>query len=117
MKPNDDVKNPTIADISETFAISVEEIWSKAGGVTKLVLQIIKSFHEKYMNLMKPFNSRQKQENYRAKLASFKLHSRKQLFDIVACKYLLFVTVRKEAKFLKKNKNFFTINLIYDLRA
>ena len=30
MKPNDDVKNQTVADISKTVAISVEEVWSKA---------------------------------------------------------------------------------------
>ena len=61
LKPSHDAKEPTVGDISENLATVVESIWRKASipiiSHTR-VLQMIRTYHDKYRKLLKSFKGR-----------------------------------------------------------
>jgi hypothetical protein len=82
-------KEPTAAAISEIVAVRIEEVWSRASipiVIHKRVLQLIRSYHDKYRKLLKPFKGRQNDAKYTEKLNSFAMNAKESLFDIAACK-------------------------------
>jgi len=92
LKPNDHSKDPAVADIAEKVATNIERVWLKSSIPVvshKRVLQTIRSYHDKYMKLIKPLKGRQHDDNYRAKIERFREESRCKLFDIAACKCVL----------------------------
>jgi len=85
-------KDPSVTEISLRVAENIEKIWLKSSIPVvsrERVLQMIRAYHDKYMKLIKPYKSRQKDEKYKAKLCSFREDSRYKLFDIAACKCAL----------------------------
>ena len=50
------------------------------------VLQLIRTYHEKYRKLLKPFKGRQNKPAYLKKLEEFREQESVTLFDIAACK-------------------------------
>jgi len=60
------IKEPTVDIISERVCLEVEEIWRRASIPVvshKRVLQLLRSYHDKYMKVLKPFKQRQKKKN------------------------------------------------------
>jgi hypothetical protein len=81
-------KDPTVGDVSEIVAANIKVIWDKASLPTvshKRILQLIRSYHEKYRTLIKPYKERKGVLSYQEKIQKFKDDSLK-LFDISACK-------------------------------
>lgn len=88
LKTDKTTKEPTVQEISERLAQEVLDIWQKASLPTvsrKRVLQLIRAYHDKYRSLMKPYQSRQTNKNYKQKIDTFKAESHR-LFDICSCK-------------------------------
>lgn len=82
-------KEPTVKDISEIVSVRIEEVWKRASipvVLHKRVLQLIRSYHDKYMKLLKPFKGRQKEAKYIENLNSFARNAKERLFDIASCK-------------------------------
>ena len=80
-------KEPTVGEITDKLVPKVERIWARASipvvSQTR-VSQMIKSYHEKYRNLLKS-KGRKGTQKYDSNLNTFRINS-KQLFDIAACK-------------------------------
>lgn len=79
----------TVNDITKVVASRVEEIWNKASIPIvshDRVLQILRSYYDKYLKLLKPYKKRQSQIKYQKQLNSFKEEAHSRLFDIAACK-------------------------------
>lgn len=88
LKPDKTTKEPTVHDISERLAMEVLEIWERASLPTvslKRILQLIRSYHDKYRSLMKPYQGRKNNANYQEKIDRFIADSHR-LFDICCCK-------------------------------
>ena len=71
MKSTEDVKDPSVGEISELVATKIERIWIKASIPTishTRVLQMLRAYHDKYRKLLKPFKQRQKNEKYKESL-------------------------------------------------
>lgn len=88
LKPYKTAKEPTVHNISERLAKEVLEIWQKTSLPTvslKRILQLIRSYHDKYRTLMKPYQDRKKNKNYQEKISRFITESHR-LFDICSCK-------------------------------
>jgi len=118
MKPTIKSPDPTVADISEKVALAVENLWRKASipMVSHFrVLQLIRSYHDKYMKLLKPFKVRKMTKTTRV---SFTALERK----VKEC-YLTFllasvcqpnVTALASVRFLLQNARFWLIRGHYD---
>ncbi|KAL4712991.1 hypothetical protein ACJJTC_012061 [Scirpophaga incertulas] len=88
LKTDKTTKEPTVHDISEILAEEILTIWQKASLPTvsrKRVLQLIRTYHDKYRSLMKPYHGRQTNINYQQKINTFTAESHR-LFDICSCK-------------------------------
>lgn len=88
LKPDKTTKEPTVHDISERLATEILDIWRKASLPTvsfKRVLQLIRSYHEKYRRLLKPYQDRRTNKKYQEKITEFVTESQR-LFDICSCK-------------------------------
>jgi hypothetical protein len=73
---------------SEIVATQVEDAWYKASIPIiehRTILARIKAYHEKYRNILKPYESRKNVDSYKYKLLEFQNESKK-LFDIATCK-------------------------------
>lgn len=85
LKPTAATKEPTVVEISEVVSANIERLWLKASipvcSHTR-VLQMIRTYHDKYMKLMKNI----KRKTSMQKLESFRANARTNLFDIAACK-------------------------------
>ena len=53
------------------------------------VLKLLRTFHEKFRNLMKPYKERKSEMKYIDKLSNFETKCREKLFDIASCKCVL----------------------------
>jgi hypothetical protein len=93
LKPEKDSKEPSVADIAEQVAVEIEQVWIKSSipftSHTR-VIQLLRAYHDKYMKLMKPYKGRKNEKSFQAKLSSFKEEAEAKLFDIAACKCILF---------------------------
>ena len=92
LKWNNNNKDASVADIAQQVAVSVENIWLKSSIPLvshKRVLNMIRSYHDKYMKLIKPLKGRQNDEKYRRKIFEFREEGSSKLFDIAACKCAL----------------------------
>lgn len=81
-------KEPTVSEIGETIATKLEDLWIKASipVVTRArIMQMIRTYHDKYRNLLKSSKGKAGRESYQRKVETFKRDSKK-LFDIAACK-------------------------------
>lgn len=89
LKPTRDAKEPTVGEISENLATVIEGIWRKASipiiSHTR-VLQMIRTYHDRYRKILKSFKGRKNQDGYKAKLLAFRKESKQTLFDIASCK-------------------------------
>jgi hypothetical protein len=77
-----------IHNSSEIVATQVEDAWHKASIPIiehRTILARIKAYHEKYRNILKPYESRKNVDRYKYKLLEFQNESKK-LFDIATCK-------------------------------
>jgi hypothetical protein len=82
-------KEPTFAEIAEVVVDKLEDIWNKASIPVvsrKRIVKLLQTYHTKYVNLLKPFKSRQNDSTYITKIQSFKDEASSRLFDIAACK-------------------------------
>lgn len=82
-------KEPTFAEISEVVVDKLEDIWNKASIPVvsrNRIVKLLQTYHTKYVNLLKPFKSRQNDSTYINKIQSFKNEASLRLFDIAACK-------------------------------
>lgn len=86
-------KEPSVSSIAEIVAIDIEKVWLKASipivSHTR-VLQMIKTYHDKYRNILKLAKSRINNDTFKKKLENFQNESKNSLFDIVACKCVEF---------------------------
>lgn len=83
------VKEPTVSEISELVASDVQAIWHKASMpiVSRTrVIKLIRTAHDEFRKLMKPYKGRQTDKKYLLKLNTYAGKSSKNLFDIAACK-------------------------------
>lgn len=89
LKPTACNKDPTVTEISEQIAATIEHLWHKASvpivSHTRVLL-LNRTYHDKYMKQIKPFKGRQGEDNYQRKLQKFRDDSKLKLFDIAACK-------------------------------
>ena len=79
----------TVADITQTVAARVEEIWIKASIPIvshNRVLRLICGYYDTYLKHFKPFKQRQKQDTYKQMHNFFKEEGHSRLFDIGAFK-------------------------------
>ena len=89
LKPTECSKDPIVTEILEQIAATVEHLWHKASDPIvshTRVLQVILTYHNKYMKQIKPFNGRKGEVNYQRKLQKFRDESKTKLFEIAACK-------------------------------
>ena len=66
----------------------IEALWEKASLPVvshDRVRAMLKTYHQKYRNLLKPYQTRKEKNSYKAKLLAFKQEAMK-LFDICTCK-------------------------------
>lgn len=85
----ENTKEPTVSELSEMLSRKVEQIWHKASLPIishKQTVAKIRSYHDKYRTLLKPFKGRKANTNYNAKITKFASDARSQLFDICSCK-------------------------------
>lgn len=78
-----------VAIICENIAIKAEELWERASIPVvshARILQMLRSLHDKYRNILKPFKGRQNDPSYVEKLRLFREKEGETLFDISACK-------------------------------
>lgn len=88
LKPYKATKEPTIHEISERLAQEVLEIWQESSLPTasvKRILQLIRSYHDNYRRLIKPYQGRQTNIKYQEKTNTF-ISESYSLFDICSCK-------------------------------
>ena len=50
------------------------------------VLQLVRSYHDRYRKVLKSYKGRQNNKKYKSALNHFHVSSRERLFDIAACK-------------------------------
>ena len=82
-------KEPTFNEIADVVAVKLEHIWKKASIPTvsrDRILKMLRTFHTKYMNLIKPYKERQNKISYQEKVRSFQTETKGTLFDIASCK-------------------------------
>ncbi|CAI6354827.1 unnamed protein product [Macrosiphum euphorbiae] len=88
LKPETTSKEPSVSSIAEIIAV-LEKVWLKASipvvSHTR-VLQMIKTYHDKYRNILKSAKSRINIETFKKKLENFQSEAKNSLFDIAACK-------------------------------
>lgn len=91
-------KEPTVSQISTVLCTKLTVIWEKAS-IPVLsnarIMTLIRTYHEKYMRLLKQPKAKQSSEIYQKRLEQFKQESREKLFDIAACK-CVFVSCKCE---------------------
>lgn len=78
----------TVTAITDRVASRVEEIWMKASipiVTHNRVSQIIRSYYDKYLKLLKNFKERHNEDKYNEKINCFKEEG-SRLFDIASCK-------------------------------
>ncbi|XP_060801595.1 uncharacterized protein LOC132902031 [Amyelois transitella] len=88
LKPDKTTKEPTVHDISERLTTEILDIWRKASLPTvsfKRVLKLIRTYHDKYRGLLKPYQGRKMNKKYQQKIAEFVTESQR-LFDVCSCK-------------------------------
>ena len=81
-------KDPSHSDISSKVTAEIEALWEKASLPVVFhdrVRAMLKTYHQKYRNLLKPYQTREEKDSYKAKLLAFKQEAMK-LFDICTCK-------------------------------
>jgi hypothetical protein len=82
-------KEPRVSAICDVVTEEVEAIWMKASipvvSHTR-VLKLLRSYHDKYMKLLKPYKARHRQNKYKKQLNAFRMLAKVTLFDIAACK-------------------------------
>ena len=81
-------KDPSHSEISSKVTAEIEALWEKASLPVvshDRVRAMLKTFHQKYRNLLKPYQTRKEKNSYKAKLLAFKQEAMK-LFDICTCK-------------------------------
>ena len=98
-------KDPSLSEICDILVTKVEQIWMRASVPivsSKRILQMIKDYHAKYRNLLRPKSWKGSNK--------FDLEKKlKCLFDIAACKYVNFnsySTCIKEKKVLHTEQEF-----------
>lgn len=93
LKPEITSKEPSVSSIAEIVAVDVEKVWLKASipivSHTR-VLQMIKTYHDKYRNILKSAKSRINNDTFKKKLEHFQNEAKNGLFDIAACKCVEF---------------------------
>ena len=83
-------KDPATAVIADELANKLMQIWKKASipTVSKTrIVQKIRSYHNKWRNLQKPYQKRKNTKSYIEKIEKFKEAST-VLFDVAACKIM-----------------------------
>lgn len=99
-----------VRDTSKIVTTDIEQIWRRASLPTvehRTILARIKTYHDKYRAILKPYQCRKNSDNYRNKLEKFKMEAR-TLFDIATCKCSSFETSScdKSRKILIKEREF-----------
>ena len=103
LKPTAAKKEPTITEVSEKVAVTVEKMWLRVSLLLISHTQILKmlcSYHDKYIKLLQNIN----RSNYDGNMNTFKEDARDKLFDICTCKCLRNVSVAKLSRFLLQSK-------------
>jgi hypothetical protein len=82
-------KEPRVAEICETVTHEVESVWIRASipivSHTRAV-KLLRSYHDKYLKLLKPYQARHKLETYKKLVKDFQTQAKETLFDIASCK-------------------------------
>jgi hypothetical protein len=89
LKGNEGLREPKFSDVSDVVAIKLEDVWRRASVPVvshTRILKIMRTYHDEYKKLMKPYKERKNNDKYKTKLQIFERKSRSDLFDIAACK-------------------------------
>ena len=81
-------KDPSHSEISSKVTAEIEALWEKASLPVvshDRVRAMLKTYHQKYRNLLKPYQTCKEKDSFKAKLLAFKQEAMK-LFDICTCK-------------------------------
>lgn len=82
-------QEPKVADICEMVTREVERVWIRASipvvSHTRVV-KLLRTYHDKYQKLLKPYKARHKQDTYKKQLRDFQEKAKETLFDISSCK-------------------------------
>lgn len=110
MKHQQNNKDPSHRDIAEKVTQEIELIWQTASLPIvshERVLAMLKTYHEKYRNILKSYqkNKRSDNELYQGKLLLFKDNAN-QLFDICTCKCNNECSCKKSRKVPEKENVF-----------
>lgn len=82
-------KDPSFSEIADKVVERLKVVWKNTSIPTvsnQRIEQMLKCYHAKYRNILKPHKGRSDSQAYRAKLEAFKLEAQNKLFDIAACK-------------------------------
>ena len=81
-------RNLLVSEASEILAKRIEDIWKNASIPVvshQRIVKLLRQYHMKCQNLLKPYKQRQNVASYKLKLETFKADS-KRLFDVSSCK-------------------------------
>lgn len=116
LKPTAATKEPTVGDISEVVSVNIERLWSKAS-IPMLshlrVLQMIRSYHDKYIKIKKNIKRKNNDEKIKKTLEQMQRTICLILLHVNA--HSKHVNVRKSAKYPLQNSSFFVISELIEL--
>jgi hypothetical protein len=101
---------PTVSQISSTCSFEIESLWAKASipivSHTR-VLNMIRTFHDEFRAIMKPYKGRKNDKKYLEKLQIFrkKLAKNYSILQLVNA-FQTVASVRNVPRFQKTNKSF-----------
>ena len=82
-------KEPRVTEICETVTHEVESIWIRVSipivSHTQAI-KVLRSYHDKYLKLLKSYKVRYKLETYKKQVKDFQTQAKESLFDIASCK-------------------------------
>ena len=81
-------KDPSHSEVSSKVTAEIEALWEKAFLPVVFhdrVRAMLKTYHQKHRNLLKPYQTCKEKGSYKAKLLAYKQEAMK-LFDICTCK-------------------------------
>ena len=85
-------KDPSVSEIVKLVVVKLKMIWKKASipiVPDQRIESMLKNYHGKYCNILKPLKGRQDSNTFSAKVKDFKSEAQCTLFDIAACKCVL----------------------------
>ncbi|GBN17574.1 hypothetical protein AVEN_121074-1, partial [Araneus ventricosus] len=84
---------PSVSRIAENVATKIESVWAEGSMAIEThsrVLQIIHTYHGKYINFKKSYKRDNTKKAFRTKIKAFRQEACTKLFDIAVCKCIAF---------------------------